>query len=91
LAHLSGVTRRVVMTIPHISAAPLIVARTDLVAVIAERIAHFYAAEYDIMLFDPPIDLPEFTINALTSAARTADPALQWLQQQVMYVCAPSL
>jgi len=87
LAQLSGIRRRVVMTIPHISAAPSIVARTDLVAVIAERIARLYAAEHDLMLFDPPINLPEFTISVLTSAARASDPALQWLQQQVMHVC----
>src|SRR5919198_2329290 len=87
LTQLSGIRRRVVMTIPHISAAPLIVAHTDLVAVIAERIARFYAAEYEIMLFDPPVKLPEFTINVLTSAARASDPALQWLQQQVIQVC----
>jgi DNA-binding transcriptional LysR family regulator len=87
LAQLSGVRRRVVMTIPHISAVPLIVARTDLVAVIAKRIALLYASEYDLMLFDPPINLPEFTINVLTSAARAGDPSLQWLQQQVIGVC----
>src|SRR6266545_1516739 len=62
----------------HISAAPLIVARTDLVAVIAERIARLYAAEHDLMLFEPPINLPEFTISVLTNAARASDPALQW-------------
>jgi hypothetical protein len=39
------------------------------------------------MLFDPPIDLPEFTISVLISAARAGDPALQWLQRQVMHVC----
>jgi DNA-binding transcriptional LysR family regulator len=87
LAQLSGIRRRVVMTIPHISAAPSIVARTDLVAVIAERIARLYAAQHDLMLFDPPVSLPGFTISALTSAARTSDPALQWLQRQVMHVC----
>jgi DNA-binding transcriptional LysR family regulator len=87
LAQLSGIKRRVVMTIPHISAVPLIVARTDLVAVIAERIARLYAAEYDLMLFDPPVKLPEFTISVLTSLARSGDPALQWLQQQVKHVC----
>lgn len=87
LAQLSGVKRRVVMTIPHISAVPLIVARTDLVAVIAERIARLYAAEYNLLLFDPPINLPEFTISVLISAARAGDPALQWLQRQVMHVC----
>jgi DNA-binding transcriptional LysR family regulator len=87
LAQLSGVKRRVVMTIPHISAAPLIVARTDLVAVIAERIARHYAAKLNLILFDPPISLPEFTISVLTSAARAGDPALEWLQRQVMHVC----
>ena len=91
LAQLSGVRRRVVMTIPHISAAPLIVARTDLIAVIAERIARFFAAQYDIALFEPPIKLPGFTISALTSAARARDPALQWLQQQVLDVCASAV
>jgi DNA-binding transcriptional LysR family regulator len=87
LAQLSGTRRRVVMTIPHIAAVPLIVARTDLVAVIAERMARLYAAEYDLMLFDPPVKLPEFTISVLTSIARAGDPALQWLQQQVKHVC----
>jgi DNA-binding transcriptional LysR family regulator len=79
--------RRVVMTIPHISAVPLIVERTDLVAVIAERIARLYAAQHDLTLFDPPINLPQFTISVLTSVARANDPALRWLQQQVIYVC----
>jgi DNA-binding transcriptional LysR family regulator len=87
LAQLGGIKRRVVMTIPHISAVPLIVARTDLVAVIAERIARLYASEYKLMLFDPPINLPEFTISVLVSAARAGDPALQWLQRQVIHVC----
>jgi DNA-binding transcriptional LysR family regulator len=87
LAQVSGIRRRVVMTIPHISAVPLIVGRTDLVAVIAERIARVYAAEYDLVVFNPPIKLPEFTISVLTSIARAGDPALQWLQQQVIHVC----
>lgn len=87
LARLQGLKRRVVMTIPHISAVPLIVAHTDLIAVIAKRIAKLYAAEHDLMLFEPPVKLPEFTISVLISLARASDPALQWLHQQVVYVC----
>jgi DNA-binding transcriptional LysR family regulator len=87
LSQLSGIRRRVVMTVPHISAVPGIVARTDLVAVIAERIARLYAAEHDLMLFEPPVRLPEFTISVLASAARARDPGLQWLQKQVRHVC----
>jgi len=90
LARLSGRKRRVVMTVPHILAVPMIVARTDLVTVIAERIARRYLSELNLMLFEPPIKLPDFTISVLTSAARSGDPALTWLQQQVMHVCKPT-
>jgi DNA-binding transcriptional LysR family regulator len=90
LAQISGRRRRVVMTIPHVLAVPSIVARTDLVTVIAERIARLYAPELGLILFEPPIKLPDFTINMLTSAARAGDPGLRWLQQQVMYVCKTS-
>ena len=87
LARLGGLKRRVVTTIPHILAVPLIVAHTDLVAVIAERIAKLYAAEHDLMLFEPPVKLPEFTISVLINLARASDPALQWLHRQVALVC----
>ena len=75
------------MTVPHVLAAPSIVARTDLVCVMAERIARLYASELDLIFFNPPIDLPEFTVSVLTSAARAGDPGLEWLQRQVTYVC----
>jgi DNA-binding transcriptional LysR family regulator len=87
LAQASGRRRRVAMTIPHVLAVPSIVARTDLVAIIAERIARLYARQLGLILFDPPVKLPDFTINMLTSAARAGDPGLQWLQQQVIHVC----
>ena len=88
LAQSSGLKRRVVMTVPHISAVPLIVARTDLVAVIAERLARSYASQYDVALFEPPVRLPGFTISVLTAAARANDLALRWLQDQVKHACA---
>lgn len=87
LAQATGRRRRVAMTIPHVLAVPSIVARTDLVTVIAERIARLYARQLGLILFDPPIKLPDFTINMLTSAARAGDPGIQWLQQQVIHVC----
>jgi hypothetical protein len=72
-------------------AVPLIVANTDLVTLIAERIARRYASELNLMLFEPPISLPEFTIDVLTSAARSGDRALAWLCEQVVHVCTSRL
>jgi DNA-binding transcriptional LysR family regulator len=90
LAQLGRLTRRVVMTVPHVSAVPLIVANTDLVAVIAERLARLYVRQHELVLFEPPIKLPDFTISVLISIARKGDPALEWLQQQVVEVCKSS-
>ena len=87
LSRLGGLKRRVVVTVPHVLAVPLIVANTDLVTLIAERIARRYASELNLMLFEPPISLPEFTIDVLTSAARSGDRALAWLREQVVHVC----
>jgi DNA-binding transcriptional LysR family regulator len=86
LSQLGGLKRRVVMTVPHILAAPMIVANSDLVTLVAERIARRYASELNLVLFEPPIPMPEFTIDVLTSAARSADPALVWLREQVVHV-----
>jgi hypothetical protein len=66
---------------------PSIVATTDLVAVIAERLAKLYARQHRLALFEPPIKLPDFTISVLTNIARKGDPALEWLQQQIIEVC----
>jgi DNA-binding transcriptional LysR family regulator len=87
LFQLGGLKRRIVMTVPHILAAPLIVANTDLVTLIAERIARRYASELNLIMFEPPISLPEFTIDVLTSVGRSGDPALQWLRDQVVQLC----
>jgi DNA-binding transcriptional LysR family regulator len=82
-----GLKRRIVMTVPHALTAPLIVANSDLVTLISERVARYYASELNLMMFQPPITMPEFTIDVLTSAARSADPALRWLPDQVLHVC----
>jgi DNA-binding transcriptional LysR family regulator len=87
LSQLGGLKRRVVVTVPHILTAPLIVANTDLVTLISERIARRYVTELNLMIFEPPIALPEFTVDVLTSAARSTDPALRWLREQVLHVC----
>ena len=61
--------------------------REGQVAVIAERLATLYARQYRLVLFEPPIKLPDFTISVLTNVGREGDPALDWLRQQVVEVC----
>lgn len=83
-----GLKRRIVMVAPHFLSAPMLVASTDLVAVISERVACHFAKQLDIVMFKPPIPLHEFTIDLLTSAARSEDMALRWLKEQIELVCS---
>lgn len=82
-----GLKRRIVMVVPHFLIAPMLVASTDMVAVVSERVARYFAKQLDIVLFQPPIPLQDLTVNLLTSAARAEDMALRWLKEQIELVC----
>lgn len=83
-----GLSRRVVMVVPHFLAAPLIVASSDLVTLLAERVARHFVKELDLAIFEPPVAMRGFTIDLLATAARTKDPALQWLRGEILQVCS---
>ena len=78
-----GLKRRIVMVVPHFLAAPMIVARTDMVTLIAERVAHHFASQLPLVLFEPPVAIADFTIDLLMSASRVDDPALRWLRTEI--------
>ncbi|WP_394839074.1 LysR family transcriptional regulator [Pendulispora rubella] len=78
-----GLKRRIVVVEPHYLAAPLIVARTDLVAIVDRRLARLFAAHHALTLFEPPILPPPTTLDMLMSVARANEPPLRWLQAQI--------
>lgn len=81
-----GLKRRVAMTVPYVMAAPALVAASDLVTVIGERVARRYVAQLDLEVFELPFAIPEFTVDVLVSGSRANDPALVWLRDQLMLV-----
>lgn len=83
-----GLKRRIVTVVPHFLAAPLIVANSDLVTLTTERVAHHFAEELDLTVFEPPVPMSGFTIDLLGSVARRMDPALRWLRDQVLQICS---
>jgi DNA-binding transcriptional LysR family regulator len=85
-----GLKRHIVMVVPHFLAAPLIVASSDLVTLIAERVARHFAKELDLAIFEPPVAVQGFAIDLLTSVGRANDPALQWLRKEIFRVCGES-
>jgi DNA-binding transcriptional LysR family regulator len=82
-----GWERRVRLTLPHVLAVPAAVAATDGIVTIASRIAHQLAASYDLQILSPPIEINDFQVAMAWRSALTNDPAIQWLQSELITIC----
>jgi DNA-binding transcriptional LysR family regulator len=82
-----GLTRHVALTVPHFLVIPHIIARTDLIVTLAERVAGAFA-HLPIVAVPPPLDLPGFTIMMTWREAVDADPGHAWLRRLLVEVCA---
>ncbi|MDH7798362.1 MULTISPECIES: LysR family transcriptional regulator [unclassified Beijerinckia] len=79
----AGLKRNIVVVEPHYLAAPLMVARTDMVAIVDRTLANLFVDTQGLALFDPPVKPPRTTLDILISKARVTEPPLVWLQAQI--------
>ncbi len=75
----AGVSRRVVMTTPNFLAAPFIVAATDLVCLLPERVARRLSDAALIAIHPQPAPVPPWTIGLARLGGSAPDPAIDWI------------
>ncbi len=75
-----GVRRRVQVRVVGWLPLPFVVAGTDLVAIVPERLAHRVAGPAGVLVVEPPFGNVELIEAAWWHAARSSDPALCWLR-----------
>ena len=75
--------RRVAVRIRYFLAAPLLVARTDLVLTTTRTLAEMFAVDLPVRLIDPPVELPTFSIGIAWHERVANDPANQWIRAHV--------
>jgi DNA-binding transcriptional LysR family regulator len=79
--------RRVCVRVPSFLVAPLVVARTDLILTLPERIARLVAGAHDLRILPPPLELAPFAVQMVWPA--TSDHAAQhWLRAQLIEAAA---
>jgi DNA-binding transcriptional LysR family regulator len=78
-----GRSRRIAITVPHFLAAPFIVGATDLVAVVAERVALRVGEAAGVSMRQLPIAVPAWTVGLGRLKATRPDPAIDWLVGQI--------
>jgi len=84
--HKLGKRRRVALEIPHFLVAPHVVAETDVVLTLAERVAKSLAPHLNLVMVKPPLDLPGFTMTMLWHERKHTDLAHSWLRARIAEV-----
>lgn len=79
-----GLTRRVALRIPSFLAAPLVVARSDLIVTLPRRTALEFAALAPLVLIEPPLALPRFDVSQLWHERQQADARHGWLRRMLV-------
>jgi DNA-binding transcriptional LysR family regulator len=74
------------VALPHATVAPHIVASSDLLATMAERVARVLAPPLDLVILEPPSELllTGFTLSMLWHERTQTDPARRWLREVIV-------
>lgn len=78
-----GRARRVAFATPHFMVAPHVVASSDLVLTVAERVARAYAEVLPLRVLETPVPIPGFTMQLVWHERQHHDPAHQWFRKKV--------
>ncbi|TDR76453.1 LysR family transcriptional regulator [Paludibacterium purpuratum] len=76
-----GMTRRVVLSVPHFLFLSAALASTDLVAMVPSRLVEGNTA---LQVVEPPVEVPGFEILMLWHERVHRDPAHQWLRELIV-------
>ena len=77
-----GLTRRVVLSVPHFLFVLSVLANTDLVAMVPSRLVRNNRA---LQVVEPPVDVPGFEMAMLWHERSHRDPAHEWLREHIAH------
>jgi DNA-binding transcriptional LysR family regulator len=76
-----GLSRRVVRAVPFFLAALVLVARTDYVLTVSERIARATAPSLGLRILEPPLPLLPYALSLVWHPRMDGDAAHRWLRE----------
>lgn len=87
-AHLAiaGIQRNIVLQMSHYMSVPAIIERSDLVVVLPRTVANTYAHNPNVMMIEPPLDIPRYDLKQYWHARFHEAPRSVWLRRLIMSV-----
>lgn len=82
-----GLSRRVSVTVQSFLVAPWVVAQSDLIITLAERLARALSHTLPLRVLKPPIAIPAFAMEVTWHERRHRDPAHRWLRSELVAAC----
>jgi DNA-binding transcriptional LysR family regulator len=82
-----GMKRNIRVMVPHYLIAPHVIASTDFLVTLPERLARHAVATLPIEIHPLPIAIPEFSISMAWHDRLQHDPAHQWLRGRLSELC----
>jgi len=86
LAH--GLNRRIALRVPHFMVVPMILARTDLVVTVPERVASVFERMGRFKTLRPPVDIPRTDVRVHWHERHEQDPGNRWLREVLIELYA---
>jgi DNA-binding transcriptional LysR family regulator len=81
-----GRGRQITATCPSFMAVPFLVGRSDLVSVLARRVALPLAGAAGMVTFELPFHMAPWTMSLVRARARAAEPSIAWLSDTIKAV-----
>jgi DNA-binding transcriptional LysR family regulator len=81
-----GHARRVALRTRYFMAAPLIVAKSDLLVTAPSMLVHYFAELVPLRVLEPPIPLPTYPEELYWHERYDSDPAHRWLREVIVRV-----
>jgi DNA-binding transcriptional LysR family regulator len=76
----AGVAAQARFRVPHFTAVPYIVATSDLVVTVPQKLAESAAGPFGLKWIEPPLQLPTLQTNVFWHRRFNHDPGIQWLR-----------
>ena len=79
----AGLDARVKFSVPHFTAVPYIIAQSDLLVTVPQKLAESAAAPFGLTFRPVPVRLPELQTNIFWHRRYNQDHGNQWLRHQI--------
>ena len=80
----AGLARRIALRVPHFTVVPMVLARTDLILILPQRVARVYERQGGFRYLPTPVPIPPADVGVHWHERFDADAGNRWLREQLL-------